>query len=82
MLTVVLLPHPSGFAPSKTNQAPAPRRAHLTLEPLEVAIHRTYETQQTAGDISSAVISYGMLHEKPTGVGQDYDLERGVENQT
>jgi len=67
-----------GFVSSETNGAPAPPP---TLEPMAVAIHKTCETQQTTQNTSSTITSDGILHEKPTRLGRDYDLERGAENQ-
>ena len=72
-------PHPSGFVPSEADRAPAPLS---TLEPMAVAIHKTYETQQTTQNTSSTITSDGTLHERATRLGRDYDLERGAENQT
>jgi len=70
-------PRPSGFVPSKTKRAPAPPPI---LEPVEVAIHNTYETQQTTQNTPSIITLDGMVYEEPTGLGRDLDLERGAEN--
>jgi len=50
------------------------------LEPVEVAIHNTYETQQTTQNTPSIITLDGMVYKKPTGLGRDLDLERGAEN--
>jgi len=52
------------------------------LEPMEVAIHNTYGTQQTTQNTSSIITLDGIMHEEPTGLERDFDLERGAENQT
>ena len=49
---------------------------------MEVAIHNTYGTQQTAQNTSSTITLDGIMHEGPTGLGRDFDLERGAGNQT
>jgi len=49
---------------------------------MRVAIHNTYETQGATQNTSSTITSDGILHENPTGLGRDLDLERGAENQT
>ena len=49
---------------------------------MEVAIHNTYGTQQTAQNTSSIITLDGIMHEGPTGLGRDFDLERGAGNQT
>jgi len=67
-----------GFVASKSNRAPAPPP---TLEPMEVAIHKTYETQQTTQNTTTTTTSDRIPHEKPAGLGSKSDLERGTENQ-
>jgi len=67
-----------GFIPSKTDRAPAPPPIS---GPMEAARHETYEAQQNIQN-ASTITSDGILHETPTGLGRDFDLERGAENQT
>jgi len=67
------------FVSSKTKRVPAPPPI---LEPMEVAIYNTYGTQQTTQNSSSTITSDGILHEDPTELGRDFDLERNAKNQT
>jgi hypothetical protein len=78
VLTMVSVIHPSGFVASGSNRAPAPPPA---LGPMEVAIHKTYETQQTTQNTSTTTTSDRIPREKPAGLGRESDLERGTESQ-
>jgi hypothetical protein len=72
--------HSSGStAASKGKRSPTKA---ISLEPMEVAVHGTYESQttQTASQQVIFISSEGAMHEKPAGLGPNYDPERGAES--
>ena len=69
-------------AASKGNRVPAQT---ISMEPMEVAVNRTYDQSQTTQTtIQQAIFisSEGVMHEKPAGLGPDYDVERVAESRT
>ena len=75
--------HSSLFAAaSKGKRVPA---QIISLEPMEVAVNRTYDlsqTTQTTTQLAIFICSEGVMHEKPAGLGPDYDVERVAESRT
>jgi hypothetical protein len=70
--------HPIVFKTPKTNQVPG---QSITLNTVEVVVHRTHEqnqTTQTSQDVSS--ISGKGLRDTQAGLGLDYDVERCAES--
>jgi hypothetical protein len=61
---------------SETSQVLA---QHIQAETLEAVVHETYEQHQTSrgGQYSSSMSMEGSLRDTPTGLGLDYDMERG-----
>jgi hypothetical protein len=69
-------------AASKGKRVPAQT---ISLRPMEVAVNRTYDQSQTTQTtIQQAIFisSEGVMHEKPAGLGPDYDVERVAESRT
>jgi len=65
------------IAISKTDQVPA---QPILVESLEATVHEAYEQHQTprSSQYSSSFTREGSLSDKPTGLGLDYDMERGA----
>jgi len=54
------------------------------MKTLEATVHETYEHHQTPrnSQYSSSISSEDSLRDKATGLGLDYDMERGTESGT